>query len=246
MNCAVTGCQSAAVPKGSIGGRAGGGRSARQRKPSANGKHTSLHHWNCFSTTAKRGVGILGVRQRSSDTLPLRILVKATIKCWKRVMEEEEGGTSKQYKKKTWWPNSAKAVRFNRIRLKMEEKKTQCFLYVKQIRPKKSWIRSKFGKTRGRFCIILLAEEETSRANRITFTEDVMWLIRFVGTMLEVKAWWRNKWDIKANWHIFTKAAPSLEGLLEPASVAPTKPPCTNTPEHFVYTSPSIVSMCRE
>lgn len=136
MNCAVTGCQSAAVPKGSIGGRAGGGRSARQRKPSANGKHTSLHHWNCFSTTAKRGVGILGVRQRSSDTLPLRILVKATIKCWKRVMEEEEGGTSKQNKKKNMVAKLRQGCKIQPNQTENGRKKTQCFLYVNKSVPK--------------------------------------------------------------------------------------------------------------
>lgn len=48
MRCAVTGCQSAAVPEAAVEARlqGGGGRGAGQRKPSTNGKHTSLHRSN--------------------------------------------------------------------------------------------------------------------------------------------------------------------------------------------------------
>lgn len=49
MRCAVTCCQSAAVSEAAVEARlhGRGGRGAGQRKPSTNGKHTSLHRSNC-------------------------------------------------------------------------------------------------------------------------------------------------------------------------------------------------------
>lgn len=49
MRCAVTCCQSAAAPEAAAKARLPGmgGWGAGQRKPSTNGKHTSLHRLNC-------------------------------------------------------------------------------------------------------------------------------------------------------------------------------------------------------